>query len=90
MTGMIVMFAGGAVGYKSKFQPVITHSSTEAEFVAACDTAKHILFYRSLLAELHGQFTATNPSHKTHGDKNFCLTRLGRTRYDHPKTRQHQ
>jgi len=52
MTGMIVMFAGGAVGYKSKFQPVIAHSSTEAEFVAACDTAKHILFYRSLLAEL--------------------------------------
>jgi hypothetical protein len=52
ITGMILMFAGGAVGYKSKFQPVIAHSSTEAEFVAACDTAKMILFFRSLLADV--------------------------------------
>jgi hypothetical protein len=29
--GMIIMFAGGAIGYKSKFQTVIAHSSTEAE-----------------------------------------------------------
>jgi KUP system potassium uptake protein len=52
MTGMIIMYAGGAIGYKSKFQPVIAHSSTEAEFVAACDTAKLILFYRSLMHDV--------------------------------------
>jgi hypothetical protein len=46
------MFAGGAIGYKTKFQTVIAHSSTEAEFVAACDTAKLILFYRSLLDDI--------------------------------------
>ena len=46
------MFAGGAVGYETKFQTVIAHSSTEAEFIAACDTAKMILFFRSLLDEL--------------------------------------
>jgi hypothetical protein len=51
MTGLILMYAGGAVGYKSKFQTVIAHSSTEAEFVAACDTAKMILFFRSLLQD---------------------------------------
>jgi hypothetical protein len=38
--------------YKSKFQPAIAHSSTEAEFVAACDTVKMILFYRSLLQQV--------------------------------------
>jgi hypothetical protein len=52
ITGMILMYAGGAVGYKTKFQPVIAHSSTEAEFIAACDTAKMILFFRSILEEL--------------------------------------
>jgi hypothetical protein len=52
ISGMILMFAGGAVGYKTKFQTVIAHSSTKAEFIAACDTAKMILFFRSLLDEL--------------------------------------
>jgi hypothetical protein len=49
---MIIMYAGGAIGYKTKFQPVIAHSSTETEFVAACDTAKLILFYRSLMEDV--------------------------------------
>jgi hypothetical protein len=57
MTGMVIMYAGGAVGYKSKFQSVIARSSTEAEFVAACDMAKMILFYRSLLADLEQEQT---------------------------------
>jgi deoxyuridine 5'-triphosphate nucleotidohydrolase len=52
LTGAIVMLAGGAIGYKTKFQMVIAHSSTEAEFVAACDTAKIILFFRSIMEEL--------------------------------------
>ena len=52
MTGMILMFAGGAIGYKTKVQPVIAHSSMEAEFTAACDTAKMILFFRSLLQDI--------------------------------------
>jgi hypothetical protein len=52
ITGMILMYARGDVGYKSKFQPVITHSSTEAEFVPACNMAKMILFYRSLLQQV--------------------------------------
>jgi hypothetical protein len=52
LTGMIIMYAGGAIGYKSKFQTVIAHSSMEAEFVAACDTAKLILFYRSLMKDI--------------------------------------
>jgi len=52
LTGAVVMLAGGVIGYKTKFQTVIAHSSTEAEFVAACKTAKMILFFRSLLEEL--------------------------------------
>jgi len=52
MTGTILMYAGGAVGYKSKFQTIIAHSSKEAEFVAACNTAKMILFFRSILQDV--------------------------------------
>jgi hypothetical protein len=51
LIGIILIFAGGAIGYKTKFQPVIAHSPTEAEFIEACDTAKMILFFRSLLQE---------------------------------------
>jgi hypothetical protein len=43
------MLAGGVVGYKAKYQDTVAHSSTEAEFVAACETAKTVLFFRSLL-----------------------------------------
>jgi hypothetical protein len=61
VTGMVIMYAGGAVGWKSKYQGTIAHSSTEAEFVAACDAGKFILFYRSLLSDLgikqHGATT---------------------------------
>jgi hypothetical protein len=50
ITGIIVMFAHGIVGYKTKYQDTIAHSSTEAEFVA--DAAKLLLFFRSLLDDL--------------------------------------
>mmetsp|Transcript_14552 Transcript_14552/g.20797 ORF Transcript_14552/g.20797 Transcript_14552/m.20797 type:complete len:1557 (+) Transcript_14552:1335-6005(+) len=52
ITGIIIMYAGGAIGYKTKYQDTIALSSTEAEFVAACDTAKLILYFRSLLDDL--------------------------------------
>ena len=52
VTGIVIMYAGGAVGYRCKYQDVIAHSSTEAEFTAACDAGKLILFFRSILEDL--------------------------------------
>jgi len=52
ITGVVILFAGGAVGYRCRYQDVIAHSSTEAEFTAACDAGKMILFFRSLLDDL--------------------------------------
>jgi len=52
MTGIILMLAGGAIAYKAKYQEVIALSTTEAEFIAACDAGKIILFFRSLLEDL--------------------------------------
>jgi hypothetical protein len=53
ITGIVLMYANGVVGYKCKYQDVIAHSSTEAEFTAACDAGKMILFFRSILADLN-------------------------------------
>jgi hypothetical protein len=52
ITGVLLMYAGGPVGYRCKYQDVIAHSSTEAEFTAACDMGKMILYFRSILANL--------------------------------------
>ena len=52
ITGAVVMVAGGVVGYKTKFQHAIALSSTEAEWVAACDAGKMILYFRTLLDDL--------------------------------------
>jgi hypothetical protein len=60
ISGIIIMLAGGCIAYKSKFQDIIALSTTEAEFVAACDAGKIILFFRSLLEDLGiPQATAT-------------------------------
>eukprot|EP00804_Cyclotella_cryptica_P030736 CCRYP_009176-RA/>CCRYP_009176-RA protein AED:0.05 eAED:-0.06 QI:0/-1/0/1/-1/1/1/0/645 len=51
-SGIIVQLAGGTIAYKTKMQPTVALSSTEAEFMAACDTGKMILFIRSILWDL--------------------------------------
>ena len=53
VTGIIIQLAGGTIFYKTKFQPTISLSSTEAEFTAACDAGKAILYIRSILDEIN-------------------------------------
>ncbi len=36
-SGICVQLAGGTIAYKTKFQPTVVLSSTEGEFMAACD-----------------------------------------------------
>ena len=50
--GTCIRLAGGTIAYKCKFQPTIAGSSTEAEFMAAYDTGKMILFIQSILWDL--------------------------------------
>ena len=52
ITGYTLTMAGAALYYKSKFQDCISLSSTEAEFQAACEAAKSILYVRSILQEI--------------------------------------
>ena len=52
ITGMAILYAGALVYYKTKYQSTISHSTTEAEFTAACDAAKSILYLRTILDQL--------------------------------------
>lgn len=52
VTGIILRLAGGTIYYKTKFQDTIAQSTTEAEFSAACDAGKAILYIRSILEEI--------------------------------------
>jgi hypothetical protein len=44
--------AGGTIEYKTKLQPTVALSATEAEFMAASDAGKMLLFFRSILWDL--------------------------------------
>ena len=50
--GVCMRLAGGTIAYKTIFQPTVAGSSSEAEFMAAYDAGKMILFDRSILWDL--------------------------------------
>jgi hypothetical protein len=43
-SGICIQLAGGTIAYKTKFQSTVALSSTEAEFMAACDVGRMCLF----------------------------------------------
>ena len=60
VSGIILTIAGGCILYKTKYQDTLALSTTEAEFTAACDAGKAILYVRSILDEINApQDTAT-------------------------------
>ena len=52
VSGIIIKIAGGTVLYKTQYQPTIALSTTEAEFTAASEAGKYILYVRSILHEI--------------------------------------
>ena len=52
VTGYILSFCGAAICYRSKTQPSVAISSTEAELVASVSAGKAVLYIRSVLADL--------------------------------------
>ncbi|KAL3741671.1 hypothetical protein ACJRO7_017180 [Eucalyptus globulus] len=63
-SGYAFMFGTGAISWSSKKQPIVTLSSTEAEFVAATASACQAIWLRRILEEL--QFKQPGPT------KIFC------------------
>ena len=60
MTGFGIFLAGAPVIYKAKFQPTISLSSTESEFMFATEAAKAAKYLRTILNEFgHFRHSAT-------------------------------
>ena len=52
VTGLVVFYCGAAIAWKSRVQPIVATSSTEAEFYAAVTVAKIVKYLRYVLQEL--------------------------------------
>ena len=52
VSGYHVKLAGGAVFYKSQVQSIVAQSSTEAEFIAAAEAGKQILYLRTIMEQI--------------------------------------
>lgn len=50
--GYLFMMSAGCVTWSSKRQPIVTMSTTEAEFVAACEACKEAIWLRKLLLDI--------------------------------------
>lgn len=53
ISGGVIMVAGGPVLFFSRKQPVVSLSSTEAEYIAACEVSKELKWLTQLLDELN-------------------------------------
>jgi hypothetical protein len=82
-SGICIQLAGGTIAYKTKFQPTVALSSTEAEFMAACDVGRMCLFVRSILWDLDIPQEAATVAYE---DNDGC-TSMGNAQKPTPRTR---
>ena len=59
--GYAVIIGGGAVSWSSRLQSVVSLSTTEAEYIAAVEAGKEIIWMRNLLTEFGFNITSPSP-----------------------------
>ena len=59
--GYAVIIGGGAVSWSSRLQSIVSLSTTEAEYIAAVEAGKEIIWMRNLLTEFGFNFTSPSP-----------------------------
>jgi hypothetical protein len=52
ISGSVFLYGGAAISWSSRKQPIIALSSTEAEYIAASDALRELLWLRLLISEL--------------------------------------
>src|SRR6202035_1273232 len=58
--GYLINVGTGAVSWRSKLQPIVALSTTEAEYIAAVEDGKEIVWMRNILSEFG--YAITSPS----------------------------
>jgi hypothetical protein len=90
VTGMVFTLAGGAVSWKSRRQPTVALSSTEAEYMAAAEAAAEAIWLRGLLNELGAvQHGATSIYEDNHGAIKISRNDCSHSRTKHIDVRYH-
>src|SRR4051794_13012867 len=59
-SGYVIKVGTGAVSWHSKLQPIVTLSTTEAEYVAAVDIGKEMMWMRNILGEFGYQIKSAS------------------------------
>ena len=61
VTGSLVMLAGAAVDWRSQKQKGVANSSSEAEYIAASETSRDVVWFRELLKGMGLEQTVATP-----------------------------
>ena len=69
-TGWITFVGGNVISFKSQRQPLVTLSTTEAEYVALCSTVQEVCWLRQVLDDIG--FTQEGPT-VIHEDNQGCI-----------------
>jgi hypothetical protein len=69
-TGYVLMFAGGAVSWKSRRQDCVSLSTSEAEYVAASQCGQEVVYLRAILHDFG--FPPTGPT-RVYEDNLACV-----------------
>ena len=60
ISGSVFLVSGGAISWSSRKQPIIALSTTEAEYIAASDASRELLWLCALTSELN--FSSDSPT----------------------------
>ena len=86
-TGNLIFFAGALIAWSSSLQPTIATSSAEAEYTAAYDTSRYIIYFRQFLEELGFHSTSCKNPTRIWEDNTACISQSKNPTLKHYRTR---